>query len=106
MYVHVLLQHRTINGERHPSGNDWEGTQGAKQGDRIGVLLDLDQGSMTVRKNDEKLGVMQAEGLSGPLCWAVSVYHDGSARIVSAPAPPSPTEEELAAAKAWQEDHP
>ena len=41
-----------------------------KQGDRIGMLLDLDQGSMTVWKNGEQLGVMQAEGLSGPLCWA------------------------------------
>ena len=29
------------------------------------MLLDLDQGSMTVWKNDEKLGVMQAEGLGG-----------------------------------------
>ena len=45
-----------------------------EQGDRIGMLLDLDQGSMTVWKNGEQLGVIQAEGLSGPLCWAVSLY--------------------------------
>jgi hypothetical protein len=32
-------------------------------GDRIGLLLDLDQGSMTVYKNDERLGVMRASGL-------------------------------------------
>ena len=55
-----------------------------QQGDRIGMLLDLDQGSMAVWKNDEKLGVMQAEGLSGPLCWAVSLAV-GGARIESAP---------------------
>ena len=36
------------------------------------MLLDLDQGSTTVWKNDEKLGVMAAEGLRGPLCWAVT----------------------------------
>ena len=42
--------------------------QPAKTGDRIGMLLDLDQGSMTVWKNDVRLGVMQGEGLSGPLC--------------------------------------
>ena len=36
-----------------------------------GSLLDLDQGSMTVWKNDEKLGVIQVEGLSGEFCWAV-----------------------------------
>ena len=85
--------------------------QGAtEQGDHIGVLLDLDQGSMTVWKNDEKLGVMVAEGLSGPLCWAVSLaymYQDTdightSAHIEPALVPPSPTEEELVAAKAWQ----
>ena len=88
---------------QRPEGIDWEGMQGADQGDRIGMLLDLDQGSMTVWKNDEKLGVMQAEGLSGPLCWAVSLgYNGNSARFESAPAPASPTEEELAAAKAWQ----
>ena len=52
-----------------------------EQGDRIGMLLDLDQGSMTVWKNDEKLGVMQAEGLSGPYCWAADRYDGDSARI-------------------------
>ena len=76
-------------------------------GDRIGLLLDLDQGSMTVWKNDEKLGVMQAAGLRAPLCWAVSLQTslgmpNSSARIESACAPPSPTEEELAALTAWQ----
>ena len=38
---------------------------------------------MTVWKNGEQLGVMQAEGLTGPLCWAVSLYNS-SARIESA----------------------
>ena len=51
------------------------------------MLLDLDQGSMTVWKNDERLGVMQAERLSSPLCWAVSMYQGHSARIESAPLP-------------------
>ena len=66
----------------------------------IGMLLN--QGSMTLWKGGEKLGVMQAEGLSGPLCWAVSLLNQGSTRstrIECAPAPTSPTEEELAAAK-------
>ena len=60
---------------------DWEGMQTAKEpGDRIGMLLDLDQGSMTVWKNGVQLGVM-AEGLSGPYwCWAAemsSAYREG-----------------------------
>ena len=51
-------------GHRFPGRRNWEGMQCAyKHGDRIGMLLDLDQGSMTVWKNDEKLGVMMAEGL-------------------------------------------
>ena len=37
------------------------------------MLLDLDQGSTTVWKNDAKLGAMQAEGRSGRLCWAIVV---------------------------------
>ena len=63
------------------------------------MLLDLDQGSMTVWKNDEKMGVMVAE-VSGEYSWAVSMFVGDRARIKSAPAPASPTEEELAAAKA------
>jgi hypothetical protein len=79
--------------------------QPAAVGDRIGMLLDLDQGSMTVWRNEIKMGVMQAEGLRGPLCWAVelsgfNMFAAASARIESAPAPASPTEEELVTAKA------
>ena len=72
-----------------PGYGSWDGMQSAKeQGDRIGMLLDLDQGSMAVWKNDVKLGVMQAEGLSGPYCWSASVFYEGeSARIDSAALP-------------------
>ena len=50
--------------------HSWEGSKPAEdQGDRIGLLLVLDQGSVTGWKNDVQLGVMRAEGLSGPLCW-------------------------------------
>ena len=80
--------YNTGTGSRFPGHIDWEGRHAATvQGDRIGMLLDLDQGSMTVWKNDEKLGVMQAEGLTGPLCWAAEAFSGGSARIESAPAP-------------------
>jgi hypothetical protein len=90
----------TAYGLRFPDGRDWEGKQDAQDGDRIGLLLDLDQGSMTVYKNDERLGVM-ATGLSGEYSWAVSLAWLGtSARIESAPAPASPTATELAQAVA------
>ena len=35
--------------------------------DVVGLLLDLDTGSLTVYKNGDRLGVMVAEGLSGPV---------------------------------------
>ena len=67
----------------HYPGRRWEGMQGMEDGDRIGMLLDLDQGTMTVYKNDERLGVM-ATGLSSEYSWAVSLYVQGhSARIDS-----------------------
>jgi hypothetical protein len=92
----------TADGERFPGSHNWEGRQGAIEGDRIGMLLDLDQGSMTVYKNDERLGVM-ATGLSGEYCWAMSMgYPEDSARIDAAAAPASPTAEELALAVAYE----
>jgi len=68
-------QHRfyaTAGGYRLPrfTGfyDDWPGQQPAREpGDRIGLLLDLEQGSMTVYKNDERLGVIQESGLRGVL---------------------------------------
>ena len=78
----------TSGGGHSPGNNSWEGVQSVtEQGDRIGMLLDLDQGSMAVWKNDEKRGVMQVEGMSGPLCWAVSMSRGGTARIESAALP-------------------
>jgi hypothetical protein len=92
----------TYDGYRYPGEHDWEGMQYAmKEGDRVGMLLDLDQSSMTVYKNDERLGVM-ATGLSGEYCWAVTMYHDDSARIDAAAAPASPTAEQLAQAVAYE----
>ena len=84
----------TWDGHCYPesAGHHWEGDwQGAREeGDRIGMLLDLDQGTMTVYKNDERLGVM-ATGLSGEYSWAAGLHglhgRGESARIDSAPLP-------------------
>jgi hypothetical protein len=93
--------YRTDDGMRNPHPGDfaWEGMQPAWEGDCVGMLLDLDQGSMSIWKNGEKRGVMQRDGLSGPLCWAVTMA-SSSARIESAAAPISSTEEELQLAAA------
>jgi hypothetical protein len=90
------------------SAADWDTDQSGLpvvripvEGDRIGLLLDLEQGSMTVYKNDQRLGVMVPSGLCGEFCWAVELHlvsgePDGSARIEPGAAPPSPAAEELA----------
>jgi hypothetical protein len=95
----------TDTGMRYPGHRNWKGRQHPVEGDRIGLLLDLDQGTMTVYKNDERLGVM-ATGLSGEYCWAVSLYEQqwqwpdstdrDTVRIEAAVAPPCPSVEELA----------
>jgi hypothetical protein len=86
----------TCFGKRYPGRTDWEGRQHAMKGDRIGLLLDLEQGTMTVYKNDERLGVM-ATGLSGEYSWAVTLgEHGGSTRIEAAEVPASPTATALA----------
>jgi hypothetical protein len=89
--------YETCHGARYPAPYEWEGMQGAKEeGDRVGLLLDLDQGTMTAYKNDKRLGVM-ATGLSGEYCWAVSLYKPGGpgrpgdgARIEAAEVPAGP----------------
>lgn len=45
---------------------------GITSGLEIGMLLDLDEGSLTVYKNGRKLGIMK-RGLAGPYCWATSM---------------------------------
>jgi hypothetical protein len=64
------------SGVKFPGNHEWEGMQSARMGDRVGLLLDLDQGSMTVYKNGERLGVM-VSGLSGEYCWAVVLGEPG-----------------------------
>ena len=63
------------------------------------MLLDLESGSMTMYKNDEKMGAMVGAGLCGELVWAAAIFEDGGcARIASAPTPPAPTASECASA--------
>jgi hypothetical protein len=82
---------RSLTGEVfHNSGEDsdgegvqeWQGMQGCSTGDVLRLLLDLDAGTLTVKKNGTLLGVAVTSGLTGDLCWAVSMYGtDISARI-------------------------
>ena len=81
--------YRTNSGRRMPGDEEWKGRQSANtEGDTITMELDLDAGTMTVWKNDERLDVM-ATGLSGEYSWAIMLWGDysDSVRIESAAVP-------------------
>lgn len=89
---------RTAVGCCEPGGVAWRGAQPAREGDRIGLLVDLDDGSVVVSKNDVRLGLMVPPGglpdgslrLQGELCWAVAVSlsaESDAAQVSFAPPP-------------------
>eukprot|EP01046_Picozoa_sp_COSAG06_P041886 COSAG06_NODE_5261_length_3601_cov_3.816729_3_plen_88_part_00 len=62
-------------------GEKWEGMTDARaDGDRIGMLLDQDEGSLTVYKNDRRCGVMLSSGLAGNFRWAASLQSKARGR--------------------------
>eukprot|EP01046_Picozoa_sp_COSAG06_P019841 COSAG06_NODE_1429_length_9481_cov_30.750986_3_plen_183_part_00 len=86
----------------------WEGqpqSREIKQGDVVGLLLDLGQRTLSVYLNGARRGVMVAPGmknhwygeavapLAGPLRWAVDVGYSASVRIERKPPPASPAAE-------------
>ncbi|EJK47890.1 hypothetical protein THAOC_33358, partial [Thalassiosira oceanica] len=46
---------------------EWDGMESCDDGDTIGMLLNLDDGTLSVYKNNRRLGVMK-DGLSGAYC--------------------------------------
>ena len=50
----------------------WQGREGLRGRGTMGLLLDLDEGTLSVFKNGRRLGVMK-EGLGGEYCWSVTV---------------------------------
>jgi len=75
-------------GSDQPVSNRWEGMESMSLGDEIGMLLDLDEGTLSVYKNRRKLGVLK-NGLAGPYCWAVSMFNGVTATIKRGTIPPN-----------------
>ena len=74
------------NGKKH---DDEAG--GFKAGDRIGLLLDLDNHSLLLFKNGEKHGPGYGAGsVTGPVVLAMQMYMEGqSGRVVAGAVRPS-----------------
>jgi hypothetical protein len=70
-------------------GDDMQGD--FAQGDRIGVLLDLDAGWMRLYRNGERCGPGFRGGVTGPLVRAAQLYNEG-AKLTVLPAAVAPPE--------------
>ncbi|EJK77230.1 hypothetical protein THAOC_00952 [Thalassiosira oceanica] len=68
--------------ERAEDWEDWEGREDCCSGNTIGMLLNLDEGTLTVYKNNRRLGVMK-DGLSGSYCWHATVREESVVAIKS-----------------------
>ncbi|EJK73544.1 hypothetical protein THAOC_04824 [Thalassiosira oceanica] len=66
----------------HSEWEDWEEMEDFESCDTMGMLLNLDEGTLTVYKNNRRLGVMK-DGLSGPYCWYAGVCQDGDKVAIS-----------------------
>jgi hypothetical protein len=64
------------SGRQSGAGKNWPG-RGAwviQTGDTVGLLLDCDAGTLTVKMNGTRLGEA-ATGLTGEFCWAAALGH-------------------------------
>jgi len=69
--------------------NTWEGgKEGISSDGEIGMLLDLDEGTLSVYKNGRKLGVMKS-GLVGSYCWFASMHRGSQVTIKRGRIPPN-----------------
>jgi hypothetical protein len=80
----------TESGLRCPGGKRWQGMESAT-GLTVAITMELDlgAGTMSVWKNDQRLGVM-ATGLSGEYVWAAGLFEGTRVRIEHATPMPDP----------------
>ena len=66
---------------------NWEGMDRLNGEGEIGLLLDLDEGTLTVYMNGTRLGIMK-DGLTGEYCWYTGIAN-GAAVHIEKKTPPS-----------------
>ena len=79
------------------STSDWPGSAGYGRGDTVGLLLDVEGGSLTAFKNGARLGVVVPNwGVPslgpGPFHWAVDLVSKGDSVRIDATKPPPAAE--------------
>ena len=56
--------------------SQWNGSEGFNNGDEIGMLLDLNVGTLSIYKNGRYLGILK-DGLAGEYCWVATMWTHG-----------------------------
>ncbi|KAL7540940.1 hypothetical protein ACHAXR_010489 [Thalassiosira sp. AJA248-18] len=68
------------NTNRYAPRPEWGHWEGSREHVTLGMLLDLDAGTLSVYSNGRNLGVLK-DGLTGEYCWAMEITDiaDGTA---------------------------
>ena len=79
------------------SCSDWPGRDGYGRGDTVGLLLDVEGGTLTAFKNGARLGVVVPNESvpslgAGPFHWAVDLFGKGDSVRIDATKPPPAAE--------------
>jgi len=90
---------RSIGGFHCQGGSfsDWPGQAGYGRGDTVGLLLDVEGGTLTAFKNGARLGVVVPNESvpslgAGPFHWAVDLGRKGTSVRIDATKPPPAAE--------------
>ena len=92
------LRRRTpLPGRQGGSYSDWPGKAWYGPGDTVGLLLDVEGGSLTAFKNGARLGVVVPNESvpslgAGPFHWAVDLWVTGASVRIDATKPPPAAE--------------
>ena len=73
---------------------EWEGGGPVHEGDLLGLMLDVEQGSLSVWVNHHFRGVLVQSGLVQPLRWAVDLGYENTVVATSSTPPPQRTDPE------------
>lgn len=74
-------QHEHAERQNESDPFEWEGQEQIRETSfKIGMVLDLDNGTLDVYTNDRRLGTMK-NGLVGEYCWVISMPFDGGVSV-------------------------